>query len=230
MKRKTIFFVLALLILMPFTAMASAPQVSCKAGTCSNLKVTKLTVNPSSKIAPAKIGFTGHISGPVKLVQYTVIDSKTGKVAGSSRSYCSRCTKTGICSCSCVISTPGTYDVKVTAYGSGNCCVNFVKKAAFTLAPSKLSAKESVKEPSKSSVNFVPSFKSTVSGKKVTFKDTSSGAKPLKWYWDFGDGYRSTAQNPSHVYKKAGTYKVCLNVYNSGSSCYKSVCNKVIVR
>jgi len=67
------------------------------------------------------------------MVEYTVTDSKTGKVAGYTRSFCSKCTRTGHCACSCVITKPGTYDVKVTAHGSGNCCVKMVKKAAFTL-------------------------------------------------------------------------------------------------
>ena len=48
MKRTAILFVLAILVLMPFTAMASAPQVSCKEGTCNNLKITKLTLNYSA--------------------------------------------------------------------------------------------------------------------------------------------------------------------------------------
>ncbi len=30
------------------------------------------------------------------------------------------------------------------------------------------------------------------------------------WLWDFGDGLNSTAQNPSHVYKAAGSYRVTL--------------------
>lgn len=219
MKRKAILFVIALLVLTPFTAMASAPNVSCKGGTCSNLKITKVTISPEiSKTAPAKIGFISYISGPVKLVQYTVINPKTGKVVGSSKSFCSKCTKKGICACSCIVKEPGTYDVKITAYGSGNCCVDMVKKNAVTIGSSK------------TSVELVPGFKSTVSGKKVTFKDTSSGIKPTKWTWNFGDGSKSTAQNPTHTYKKAGTYKVCLTVCNTEHNSCKSVCNKVTVR
>lgn len=220
MKRTAIFFVLLILVLMPFNAMASAPKVSCSAGTCSNLKITKVTVNPTAKTAPATVGFTSYITGSVKLVQYTVVNSTTGKVVGSSRSYCSKCTKKGICTCTCVIKEAGTFDVKVTAYGSGNCCVNTVKKAAFSLAPAKTSS---------SSTGFVPGFKSTVSGKKVVFKDTTSGVKPIKWNWNFGDGYRSAVQNPSHTYKKAGTYTVCLTVYSSATN-YKLVCNKIVVK
>lgn len=119
---------------MPIASMASAPQISCKGGTCSNLKITKLTISAKSKTAPSKVSFSSHISGTVKLVEYTVVNSKTGKVAGYSRSFCPECTKKHICACSCVIKEPGTYDVKVTAYGSGNCCIKMVKKAAFTLS------------------------------------------------------------------------------------------------
>ena len=217
MKGIAILFVIALLVLMPFTAMAGAPQVSCKEGTCGNLKITKVTINPTSKTVPAKIGFTSYLSGSVKLVQYTVTDPKTGKVVGSARSYCSKCTKKKICSCSCIIKEPGTYDVKVTAYGSGNCCVNLVKKAAITVTNAK-----------EVPIELVPSFKSTISGKKVTFKDTTSGVKPTKWNWNFGDGSKSTAKNPTHTYKKAGTYKVSLTVYSGNN--HKLVSNKIVIK
>jgi hypothetical protein len=133
MRRTAIIFVLALFILMPVASMASAPKVSCTGGTCSNLKITKLTISHKSNTVPAKVGFATKISGTVKMVEYTVTDSKTGKVAGYTRSFCSECTKKHQCACSCVITKPGTYDVKVTAYGSGNCCVKMIKKAAFTL-------------------------------------------------------------------------------------------------
>ena len=164
-----------------------------------------------------KVGFTSYISGTVKLVEYTVIDSKTGKVAGSSRSFCSQCTKRGVCTCTCVIKESGTYDVKVTAYDYGNCCVSLVKKAAFTVAPAKVSTR------------LVPSFKSTISGKKVIFKDTTSGTKLTKWNWNFGDSSRSAVQNPSHTYKKAGTYTVSLTVYNTYNN-YKLVSNKIVIK
>ncbi len=230
MRRIAIFLVLALLVLMPFSAMASAPSVSCKGGTCSNLKITKVTISSAvSKTVPAKIGFTGYVSGPVRLVQYTVIDPKTGKVVGSTSAYCSKCTTKGICSCSCIIKQAGTFDVKITAYGSGNCCVSMVKKAAITVGSANAPANDPAKAPSNDPAKFVPGFKSVVSGKKVTFKDTTSGVKPVRWDWNFGDGYRSNAQYPTHTYKKAGTYTVCLTVYANNNN-YKLVCNKVVVK
>jgi hypothetical protein len=135
MRRTAILFVMAFLILMPVASMAAtAPKVSCTGGTCKDLKITQFTISCKSKTAPAKVGFATKISGTVKMVEYTVTDSKTGKVAGYTRSFCTECTKKHLCACSCVIKEPGTYDVKVTAYGSGNCCVKMVKKAAFTLS------------------------------------------------------------------------------------------------
>jgi hypothetical protein len=220
MEKIAAFFVLGLLLLAPVSVAAGASQPSCDGGTCKNLKITKLTINPSGKTVPMKIGFMGVISGPVKRVQYQVINSKTGKVATYCNSYCAKCKK-GKCNCGCTLKEPGTFDVKMTAYGPDNCCVTLIKKAAIV-------AKESAEpvEPKE----LTPSFKSTISGKKVTFKDTSSGIKPTKWTWNFGDGSKSTSQNPSHTYKKAGTYKVCLTVCSSKADDCKSICNKVVVK
>ncbi len=50
----------------------------------------------------------------------------------------------------------------------------------------------------------------------VTFQDTSVSATSItSWFWNFGDGTTSTAQNPSHTYSTAGTYTVTLEVGNS---------------
>jgi len=46
--------------------------------------------------------------------------------------------------------------------------------------------------------------------------DTSSGSIS-SWYWEFGDGYTSLLQNPSHSYSFNGSYKVNLTVTNSAS-------------
>lgn len=43
----------------------------------------------------------------------------------------------------------------------------------------------------------------------VQFTDNSTGA--TAWFWDFGDGSTSTAQNPSHAYYTAGDYVVSLS-------------------
>lgn len=195
---------------MPCT-MASASG-SSDGGTCTNIKITKFLVHPPTNVVPAKVGFTTYISGPVKSVKYQVINPKTKKVVASCSSYCAHCTKKGICTCSLTINQSGTFDVKVTAYGPNNCSVQQVKKSAVTVSPAKLTA----------------SFKSTVSGKKVTFKDASTGA--AKWTWSFGDGSKSTLKNPTHTYKKAGTYKVCLKVCNAGQTSCKSVCKTVTVK
>jgi PKD repeat protein len=216
MKRTAMFFVLALLVLMPCTAMASAPQVSNNGSTCTDVKITSFYVHPSTSTVPAKVGFTTYVSGPVKLVRYTVMNSTTGKAVASCNSYCSHCTKKGICTCSVIIKQAGTFDVKLTAYGPKNCHVEQVKKAAVTVAPAKATTK------------LTAGFKSAVSGKKVTFTDTSSGA--AKYMWSFGDGSMSTLKNPTHTYKKAGTYRVCLTVCDAGHTSCKSVCNKVIVK
>lgn len=55
------------------------------------------------------------------------------------------------------------------------------------------------------------------SGKRpvtVQFTDLTKGI-PDTWSWDFGDGYTSTQQNPSHPYSKAGTYTVSLTASNT---------------
>lgn len=48
----------------------------------------------------------------------------------------------------------------------------------------------------------------------VQFNDTSTGGKPILWYWDFGDNKSSTDRNPMHTYNSAGKYAVKLKVTN----------------
>jgi hypothetical protein len=51
----------------------------------------------------------------------------------------------------------------------------------------------------------------------VQFTDASTGG-PTSWFWAFGDGASSTAQNPTHLYGAAGTYTVSLTASNSVGS------------
>lgn len=38
------------------------------------------------------------------------------------------------------------------------------------------------------------------------------------WFWDFGDGNSSTAQNPVHTYASSGVYQVCLTIQGINGS------------
>lgn len=52
----------------------------------------------------------------------------------------------------------------------------------------------------------------------LTFHDYSSGALPLTYTWEFGDGATSTERNPTHVYQFEGMYNVRLTVSNQYGS------------
>ncbi len=51
----------------------------------------------------------------------------------------------------------------------------------------------------------------------ITFSDTPpQGTHTItNWFWDFGNGETSTAQNPTHTYTAAGAYTVVLTVTDS---------------
>ncbi|MBT8195002.1 MAG: PKD domain-containing protein, partial [Bacteroidia bacterium] len=43
----------------------------------------------------------------------------------------------------------------------------------------------------------------------VTFTNQSTGAAPLTYVWDLGDGTNSNQQDPQHLYATGGVYSVC---------------------
>ena len=49
---------------------------------------------------------------------------------------------------------------------------------------------------------------------RATFTDSSadSDGTIMSWFWDFGDGKTSTDKNPSHWYRRYGTYTITLTV------------------
>jgi len=76
--------------------------------------------------------------------------------------------------------------------------------------------------------SFATDPETLCSGQSIAFRDTSSG-KPFVWDWDFGDGTRTTEQNPYHRYDTAGSYDVTLTVKNQSGTSATSVTVQVIL-
>jgi len=49
------------------------------------------------------------------------------------------------------------------------------------------------------------------------------------WQWDFGDGYSSAEQHPTHIYASSGTYTVSLTVTNGYGNNQKIVTDAVVI-
>ncbi|HWZ14481.1 MAG TPA: PKD domain-containing protein [Mucilaginibacter sp.] len=95
-----------------------------------------------------------------------------------------------------------SYTVTLTATNPGTGCSTTVIKTGFiTVSSPPLIA--FTERPD--SVTIIPNY-------TFAFTDQSTGAKPVKWTWTFGDGKSSTSQNPTHTYPDTGLYKVTLTV------------------
>ena len=56
----------------------------------------------------------------------------------------------------------------------------------------------------------------------ISFTNTSSGSGTLSYLWDFGDGFTSTLQNPTHTYVTQGSFTVSLRV-SSSTGCITTI-------
>jgi len=66
---------------------------------------------------------------------------------------------------------------------------------------------------------------------RYTFRDVSTGEVD-HWLWDFGDGYESSEQHPTHQFDEPGTYTVCLTVshQNNPDTCHDQICQDISTR
>ena len=91
----------------------------------------------------------------------------------------------------------GTYEVCLNIVDSNGCCATRCEEIVVECDDPIATFTNSVT--CDGSFNFV----------SFTFTGTGEG---LTYTWDFGDGTRSTDQNPSHVYSSNGTYTVTLTI------------------
>ncbi len=110
---------------------------------------------------------------------------------------------------------PGTYDVTLTITDNYGCTNYKTRKAIITVYPLPVADFSAAPQPT------------TIIDPVIHFTDLSVGA--VSWLWSFGEGASSTLQNPVHVYKDTGCYKVLLivqNQYSCADSIEKPVCVK----
>lgn len=89
---------------------------------------------------------------------------------------------------------PGYYDVMLIATSS-NGCSDTIKKINYIHIPGTNS-------------HFNISSTSGCESLAVTFTDSSINAS--SWFWNFGDGFIDSIQNPIHLYQDTGAYTVTL--------------------
>ncbi|MBL6944433.1 MAG: PKD domain-containing protein, partial [Bacteroidales bacterium] len=106
----------------------------------------------------------------------------------------------------------GTYNVTLTIADT-NGCVNTLSNI-ITVNPAP-------------EVSFTMSDSVLCHGNSISF--TGSGSSNIaQWYWQFGDGSFSYAQNPVHYYPMGGSYTVTLTATDS-TGCSASATNTVLI-
>jgi gliding motility-associated-like protein len=100
-------------------------------------------------------------------------------------------------------STPGTYTVKLVVRNADG-TTGITKTDYITVYPSPQAF-------------FTANRTTGCAPVNIQFNDisTSSAGNIVSWEWDFGDGGKSTAQNPSHTYTSTGFFTVTLIVTSS---------------
>ncbi|MCO5266751.1 MAG: PKD domain-containing protein [Lentimicrobium sp.] len=61
------------------------------------------------------------------------------------------------------------------------------------------------------------------------FNDASEGNNISSWFWDFGNGMISFAQNPEVTFSESGSYEVCLTIsgQDPGGFCTSTICKTI---
>ena len=72
-------------------------------------------------------------------------------------------------------------------------------------------------------------FEADVTGYSVQFASSVQSDTAVDYSWDFGDGYYSSEDSPSHQYATAGIYSVKLTITDQSSGCSSSYRRKVSV-
>ncbi|HEV8321881.1 MAG TPA: PKD domain-containing protein [Myxococcota bacterium] len=106
-----------------------------------------------------------------------------------------------------VFTAPGCYDVLLTVMSSGGATDSELKTCYINVSAGS--------GPAVADFSGAPT--TGLAPLTVAFTDLSSGAVD-SWSWDFGDGFGSTSNAPTHLYQVPGSYAVSLAVAGPGGT------------
>lgn len=149
--------------------------------------VAQFTVNDTTIIEGESVSFTDQSTNSPVSWLWSFGDSTTSTSQNPSHIY----------------STSGTYTVTLTATNSVGSDVE-TKVDYITVSPAGYAPIAS----------FYATSTTALVHSNIFFVDTSTNT-PTSWYWDFGDGFNSANQHPSHQYNTSGVYTVSLTAYNA---------------
>lgn len=143
---------------------------------------------PFKDCAPLSFAFTANVNSvdPVTSYLWDFGDGATSTLANPTHTFAA-----------------GSYTITVTISTSGGCTAT-TSVVNGIIAGSKLK------------LNFEAVPRDVCAKIPVVFTDLTTGGKPDKWLWLFGDGTTSSDQNPSHPYQDTGYFTVTLIVWNNG--------------
>ncbi len=145
------------------------------------------TAMPSSGVVPLTVAYTDLSSGVVTSWSWAFGDAGVSTSQNPVHVY----------------STPGTFNVTLTATGPGGSDPE--TKVGYIVVSEQAPIAE------------FSAFPTTGVGPlSVAFTDLSTGGPATGYSWNFGDGGSSVLASPSHVYATAGVYTVALTVTGPG--------------
>lgn len=169
-----------------------------------------ITINPKptpvfsyvakySCVAPQKVNFSNNSGNSVSYV-WDFGDGNTSTIAAPVIFY----------------DVPKTYTVKLTATSDKGCVASSVSNIVVNFGKIKADFTTSA---AVGCIPFDPKFKNA---------SLPTGAK-FDYLWDFGDGTKSTAENPSKILSKVGTYQVKLRIKGDGAGCADSITKTLLI-
>ncbi len=150
--------------------------------------VANFNAEPTSGACPLTVQFTDISTGPITSREWDFGDGASGSSQNPEHIY----QNSGLYAVGLTVTGPGGSDTEIKVD-----CITATEAAPIA--------------------NFGAEPTAGTKPLTVQFTDQSSGTI-TEWFWNFGDGYMSSTQNPVHQYETADTFTVSLKVTGPGGS------------